>query len=152
MKNSNDEQTTMDKKIPLDQNILKRKQLSVAGRIALICTSILFWVVGNTLPESEYILKLFSKIVSVLSILNYTTWNGQRGIIGTLDFLAVHISVIIFMFRLLGKPSHFMIHWLGILITFILWKTKTKAEGQLWVHLIALFNIYIYGMFLKMMK
>lgn len=143
MKNSNAE--TLDKNIP----IIPRKQLSVAGRIALISTSVLFWVVGNTLPESESVLKFFSKIVSLLSILNYITWDGRRGWIGILDYIAVHISVILFMFRLLGKPSHYIVNWLGILATFLLWKTKTKPEGQLLVHLMALLNVFLYGMFLK---
>lgn len=143
MKNFNEDSSTLDKNIPL------RKQLSVAGRVLLICTSVLFWIVGNTLPESETILKFMSKVVSILSLLNYATWTGQRGWIGFLDYIAVHLSVLIFMFRLLGKSPEFLVNWFGIICTYYAWKTKSRAEGQLVVHGLALFNIFLFGIFLQ---
>jgi hypothetical protein len=145
MKNSNGEVDILDKtnEIPL------RKQLSVVGRVLLICTSILFWVVGNTLPESESVLRFMSKLVSVLSIANYATWTGERGWIGFFDYIAVHVSVVIFCFRIWGKPSFFLANWFGVLCTFYAWKGKTRAEQQLLVHLIALFNIFLFGILLQ---
>lgn len=112
-------------------------------------TSILFWVVGNTLPDSEWLLRLMSKTVAVLSFFNYATWTGQRGVIGTFDILAVHFSVLVFCFKLWGRSPAFAANVVGIVATFVLWKSKREAKEQILVHLIGLFNLFMFGLMVK---
>ena len=108
-------------------------------------TSVLFWVVGNTLPDSEWQFQMLARLVSVLSFLNYATWTGQRGVIGALDFVAVHVSVLVFLLRLRGRNPVFLLNVLGVFATFLAWRTKRKASDQLLVHVIALFNLFLFG-------
>lgn len=108
-------------------------------------TSVLFWVVGTTLPDSESHLRLLSKVVSVLSFLNYATWTGKRGVIGTLDYIAVHTSVCVFLFGLSGRRPVFLLNVLGVLATYVAWRRKENASGQILVHGIALFNLFLFG-------
>lgn len=123
-----------------------RKQLSVAGRASLMFTSILFWFVADTLPDSENFFKICAKIVSVLSFFNYATWTGTRGIIGTVDFVAVHFSAACFILRLFSKPFAFSSNLFMSFATWYAWKHKTNAEGQLAVHVIALINLFMFGL------
>jgi hypothetical protein len=131
------------------QAVKPRRQLSVASRLTLMTTSVLFWVVGNTLPDSEWLLKLFSKIVAVLSFLNYATWTGRRHAIGVLDYIAVHLSVIIFCFKLWGRSPAVVANVVGIVATYTAWRNKRQAKDQVFVHLIALFNLFAFGMMVK---
>ena len=108
-------------------------------------TSVLFWVVGNTLPDSESTFRFMSKIVAVLSFLNYATWTGKRHIVGILDFVAVHASVLFFLMTLIGRRSVFLVNVVGVVATFFAWKQKRTASDQIFVHLIALFNLWVFG-------
>lgn len=110
-----------------------------------MATSVLFWVVGSTLPDSESHLRLLAKVVSVLSCLNYATWTGNRGIIGILDFVAVHVSVLVFLVGLRGRSPAFVANFVGIVATFVAWRNKRKASDQILVHFIALFNLFMFG-------
>jgi len=122
-----------------------RRQLSVASRVTLMTTSVLFWVVGDTLPDSEWLLRALSKVVAVLSFLNYATWTGTRHIVGVLDFAAVHASVLVFLFSLIGRPTAFVANLVGVVATFVAWRNKSRASDQIFVHLIALFNLWMFG-------
>jgi hypothetical protein len=108
-------------------------------------TSVLFWVVGTTLPESESALRTLAKVVSVLSFLNYATWTGERHFIGVLDFVAVHVSVLTFVISLRGRPPAFLANVVGVIATFVAWRTKRKASDQILVHAFALFNLWMFG-------
>jgi len=108
-------------------------------------TSVLFWVVGNTLPPSEGTLRFFARLVSVLSFLNYFTWTGTRHIVGVADFLAVHASVLVFLWQLRERPAAFLMNMVGVVATFVAWRTKSKASDQVFVHLMALFNLWAFG-------
>jgi hypothetical protein len=108
-------------------------------------TSVLFWVVGNTLPPSEELLRFFARLVSVLSFLNYFTWTGTRHIVGVADFVAVHLSVLVFLWKLQGRSSAFLANVVGVVATFVAWRAKSKASDQVYVHLIALFNLWAFG-------
>ena len=108
-------------------------------------TSVLFWVVGSTLPKSEPMLCFFAKLVSVLSFLNYMTWTGRRHIVGVLDYIAVHSSVLYFLWTLRGRGPVFFANVFGVGATFVAWKSKKKAKHQVIVHLIALLNLYLFG-------
>lgn len=117
-----------------------------------MATSVLFWIVGSTLPDSEWLLRLFAKAVAVLSFFNYATWTGKRHVIGVLDFIAVHLSVLIFCFKLWGRSPAFVANVVGIVATFVAWRSKTEAKDQVLVHLIALFNLFMFGVMVKSSK
>jgi len=108
-------------------------------------TSVLFWVVGTTLPESESTLRILAKVVAVLSFLNYATWTGERHIIGVLDYIAVHLSVLVFLISLHGRPPAFLANVVGVIATFVAWRNKRKGSDQILVHAIALFNLWMFG-------
>lgn len=141
----NDQRTDVFGKTGDSAETNPRRQLSVASRVSLMATSILFWIVGSTLPPSEPVLRAFAKIVSVLSFLNYATWTGKRHLIGVLDFVAVHLSVVVFVWMLRNRSPVFWVNVLGVLVTFFAWKSKTQAWQQLFVHVIALFNLWLFG-------
>ena len=142
--NGSESKPTGDSVVQRD-TVNPRRQLSVASRLTLMTTSVLFWVVGNTLPDSEWLLRELAKLVSVLSFLNYATWTGTRHAIGVLDFVAVHASVLIFLFRLSGKSPAFLVNLVGVVATFVAWRNKSVASDQILVHFIALFNLWMFG-------
>jgi hypothetical protein len=114
--------------------------------VALMSTSVLFWVVGNTLPDSEALLRSLSKLVAVLSFLNYATWTGKRHIVGVLDFIAVHASVAVFLLSLIGRPAPFLANVVGVVATYFAWRNRRQKSDQILVHLIALFNLFVFGL------
>jgi hypothetical protein len=112
-------------------------------------TSLLFWIVGNTLPDSEAVLRVLSKVVAVLSFLNYASWTGKRHLVGVLDFIAVHTSVAVFLVSLLGRPLPFLANVVGVVATYFAWRNRRQKSDQICVHLIALFNLFVFGLMAK---
>lgn len=110
---------------------------------ALCFTSLLFLKQGFGFQDEW--LRLSSICVGIASFLNYAFYTGRKNIISYVDWALVYTGGLLFLWRSLQNKQQTNVFLVGLTLSTYL--QRQRAGHQLYVHLVAYFNMLIYQLY-----
>ena len=113
-----------------------------------MCTSVLFALVAQFLQHT--LLQWIGVVVSILSFANYAFYTGVFTIISLIDMIAVFASGLLFVIISILNLSKSILYSINVILaalTFRLYRHRINPDDQVYVHLMSLGNMLLFGIF-----